>query len=115
MIAAALVLVLGASLFRTRWTLHEYIMPHSNSRYVFVPQLLSIWLLGTLACQRGRAAKAALWVALWGLAVNAPRLRESAYPDLQWSRFTEQIRAGEGARIPINPPGWILTLPARPK
>ena len=115
MIAAALVLVLGASLFRTRWTLHEYFVAHSSSRYMFLPQLLSIWLLGTLACQKGRAGRAALSVALWCLAVNAPRLRESAYPDMQWGRYTEQIRAGKGARIPINPPGWILTLPARPK
>ena len=75
MIAAALLLILAASLFRTRWTLHEYFTPHSNSRYVFVPQLLTIWLLVTLAAERGRAGRIALAIALWCLAVNLPRLR----------------------------------------
>jgi len=113
MIAAALLLILAASLFRTRWTLHEYFTPHSNSRYVFLPQLLALWLLGTLAAGRGRAARIALAVALWCLAANLPRLREAAYPDMAWGRYAGRIREGRAMTIPINPPGWTLTLPDR--
>jgi len=115
MLGLAFLAILGASLLRTRWTLHEYFTPHSNSRYMFMPQLIALWLLLLTACQAGRPGRLAAALALWCLAVNAPRLREPAYADLQWARYAPAIRTGEAQRIPINPPGWILTLPARPK
>lgn len=115
MLGLAFLAVLLGSFFRTRWSLHEYFTPHSNSRYVFVPQLVAIWLLVAAACQKGWTAKVAAAVLVLGLAVNLPRLREPAYADLQWDLYVPRIRAGEAIRIPINPPGWILNLPAKPK
>ena len=115
MLLLAFLAILGASLLRTRWTLHEYFTPHSNSRYMFVPQLIALWLLLLAACQGGRPARLAAALALWCLSVNLPRLREPAYTDLHWSRYAPAIRTGQAQGIPINPPGWILKLPARPK
>jgi len=107
--------ILAASLLRTRWTLHEYFTPHSDSRYVFVPQLLALWLLISAACGSGWTARWAAAAALACLAFNLPRLREPAYADMKWTLYVPAIRAGEAVRIPINPEGWILTLPAREK
>jgi hypothetical protein len=115
MLGLAFLAILLASLFRTRGTLHEYFTPHSNSRYMFVPQLLAVWLLVEAACRKGRIATCAAVVLTVSLAVNLPRLREPAYADMQWARYVPKIRAGEALKIPINPPGWILTLPAMPK
>jgi hypothetical protein len=108
-------LVLGSVLVRCRLTLIEFYGARSGSRYMYLPQLAVIWLLILTALQRGRTAAVAAVVAAWALFVNIPRLREPAYPDQHWGLYVARIRSGEAVTVPINPPGWQMALPARPK
>lgn len=107
--------LLAAALFRTRYNYDWYFLPMSQARYVFLPQLVAIWLLLAAAGERGRPARICTALALWALVVNIPRDQEPAYLDMQWPRYEERIRAGLPVTIPTNPPGWYMPLPARPK
>jgi hypothetical protein len=107
-------LILG-TLYRTRHVLDLYFLPHSDSRYVFIPQLLAIWLLLSAVGQRGRLGRIAALLCAWSLLVNVPRLREPAYVNLRWDFFEARIRAGLPVVVPTNPPGWCMPLPARGK
>jgi hypothetical protein len=107
--------MLAAALYRTRYNFDWYFLPFAQERYVFLPQLIAIWLLLAAAGEKGRLARVCALLAAWALLVNLPRDREPAYVDLRWSRYEERIRAGLPVTIPTNPPGWFLHLPARPK
>jgi hypothetical protein len=107
-------MLLGA-FFRTRYTLGEYFEPLAHARYVFIPQLIAIWLLLFAAGEKGRAGKAAAALAVMALLFNLPRYREPAYVDMHWERYAPRIRAGERVVVPVNPPGWVMPLPARKK
>ena len=107
-------MLLGAFV-RTRYTLDQYFEPLAHARYVFIPQLVAIWLLLLTAAEGGRAGRAATALAVIGLLANAPRDREPAYVDMHWSRYAPMIRAGERVVVPVNPPGWVMPLPARRK
>jgi len=108
-------LLLGAALYRTRYNFDWYFQPRQQARYVFLPQLLAIWLLLAAVGEAGRLARVCGALALWALLVNIPRDREPAYVDLHWSFFEPMIRAGVPVAIPTNPPGWFMPLPARRK
>jgi hypothetical protein len=105
--------LLAGALFRTRNTLDGYFIPLSHARYVFIPQLLAIWLLLSAVGQGGRVGRIAPLLCAWALLVNIPRLREPAYVDLHWGRYEPRIRAGLPVVVPTNPPGWYMPLPAR--
>jgi hypothetical protein len=107
--------MLLAALYRTRYNFDWYFQPLAQARYVFIPQLIAIWLLLSAAGGKGRLARICGALAVWGLLVNIPRDREPAYVDLNWSRYEPRIRAGLPVTIPTNPPGWYMPLPARPK
>jgi hypothetical protein len=107
--------LVAGTLYRTRHTLDGYFIPLSHARYVFIPQLIAIWLLLAAVGERGRAGRIAALVCAWALLVNIPRYREPAYVDLHWSRYEPRIRAGQPVVVPTNPPGWYMPLPARPK
>jgi hypothetical protein len=111
MLGLAYAVFLAASSVRTYSTAARYFIPHSHSRYVFVPQLLTVFLLLMAAVQNGRSARIFAWALAWCLLVNIPRLREPAYADMQWSLYAPRIRAGEPVTVPINPPGWTMKLP----
>ena len=106
---------LAGSLCRTRHSMPQYFLPHSMSRYVYVPQLAAIWLLLACAARGGRAGRVAAALAAAGLLANIPTYREPAYADMHWTRYAPLIRAGEAVTVPINPPGWSMPLPARGK
>jgi hypothetical protein len=105
--------MLAGTLFRTRYSLGEYFVPLGNGRYVFIPQLIAIWLLLLTAAARGRAGKVAAALVILAVLANIPRLREPAYADLHWGLYAPHIRAGERVVVPVNPPGWMMPLPAR--
>jgi hypothetical protein len=108
------VLVLGA-LVRTRYALGEYFKPLADGRYVYLPQLIAIWLLIATACMKGLAGRVCAALLVLGLLGNLPTYREPAYADLHWERYAPHIRAGERVTVPVNPPGWLMPLPARRK
>jgi hypothetical protein len=106
-------LLLGA-LARTRYSLGAFLGPLGNGRYVYLPQLLAIWLLLLAAAERGRIGRVAAVLVALALAANIPRLREPAFVDLHWERYAPLIRAGQHVVVPVNPPpGWLMPLPAR--
>jgi hypothetical protein len=105
--------VVASVLCRVRHSLGMFFTPHTRARYVFVPQLVAIWLLLLTAVQTGRAARICAILAAWGLLVNIPTYREAAYLDMNWASYAARIREGEEVNAPINPPGWILKIPQR--
>jgi hypothetical protein len=107
--------MLAGTLYRTKHSLDGYFIPLSHARYVFIPQLLAIWLLLSAVGQRGRVGRIAPLLCVWALLVNIPRYREPAYVDLHWSRYEPRIRAGLPVTVPTNPPGWFMPLPPRRK
>ncbi len=108
-------LLLGA-LARTRYSLGAFFDPLGNGRYVYLPQLLAIWLLLLAAAEKGRIGRVAAGLIALALLANVPRLREPAFVDLHWERYAPLIRAGQHVVVPVNPPpGWLMPLPARPR
>jgi hypothetical protein len=105
---------LASSFLRTRHALGLYFLIHADSRYVYIPQLIAIWLLVSAAVERSRVSGICTALAVWTLAVNIPRLREDAYVDMHWRIYADRMRAGEAVTVPTNPPGWYMHLPARP-
>jgi hypothetical protein len=105
--------VIASVLCRVRHSLGMFFTPHTRARYVFVPQLVAIWLLLLTAVQAGRAARICTVLIAWGLLVNIPTYREAAYRDMNWASYAARIREGEEVDVPINPPGWILKIPGR--
>ena len=110
----AFAVILGSSLFRCRFVLPDLCHAGYGSRYFFPLQLLTLWLLFEAVAGKRPPARLALAVLGLALAVNVPRLRETAMPDNHWADYVAKMRAGEAVEVPINPPGWKLILPARP-
>lgn len=115
LLGLAFAAALAASLYRTRYSMGPYFGQHAHSRYVYVPQLLAIWLALSAAARGDRAGRAAAVLVALGFLANLPRYREPAYADMHWSRYAPLIRAGLPVDIPISPPGWKLTMPGRAK
>ncbi len=113
----AFFLVLASALYRCRLVLPDLCHAVYGNRYFYLPQLIVLWLLLSLAVEGRRwSSRAAAVLLVWMLAINVPRLREPGLPDLHWENSAPKIRAGEAVAIPINPGGiepWIVRLPER--
>jgi hypothetical protein len=107
--------VLGGTLYRASNGYFLFFTPETRARYVYIPQLLALWLLIANAVQSGRAARTCAYLCVWALLVNLPRLREPAYANLHWTDYAGRIRAGEAVTVPVNPKGFTVELPARSK
>ncbi|MES2693514.1 MAG: hypothetical protein V4773_08580 [Verrucomicrobiota bacterium] len=105
--------LLAASLFRCRYVLPDLCHATYGSRYFFPTQLIFIWLLAAVTADHRRGfARTAACGLLWILAVNTPRLHESALEDNHWTDHAAKLRTGEGVTVPINP-GWSFTVSPR--
>jgi hypothetical protein len=111
----AFALVLAGSLYRASNGLYLFFTPETRARYVYIPQLLALWLLLLGTARPGRLARICSLLCIWALLVNLPRLREPAYKNLHWADYADRIRAGAAVSVPINPQGFTVELPARPK
>jgi hypothetical protein len=107
--------LLASVLYRVRYTLGLFFVPHTRARYVYLPHLIAIWLLLLNTLQGGRVARICAVLLALGLLLNLPTYREAAYEDMHWASYAARIRAGEAVSVPTNPPGWFLVLPARDK
>jgi hypothetical protein len=115
MLGLAFAGILAGSLYRTRHVLEYFFTPLADGRYVYIPQLITLWLLLATAAGPGRAGRVCRLACLAALLTNLPRLREPAYADLHWERYAPMIREGRRVVVPTNPPGWWMPLPARAK
>jgi hypothetical protein len=115
LLGLAFALMLAGALYRARHGLYLFFTPETRARYLYLPQLLALWLLIIGALGRGRAARICALLCAWALVVNVPRMRERAYVDLHWRDYAARIRTGEAVAIPTNPAGWSLRIPARAK
>jgi hypothetical protein len=116
-IAAAFVLILVASVIRTRpdgWGSHPAYYLFYGDRYFYIPRVLLAWLLilEFSAASRffARVAQALCFlmavVHLRPYAVPAP-------PDYDWAAHCEPIRQGTKAMIPTLPEGWLMEYHGR--
>jgi hypothetical protein len=106
--------LLGGSFYRLRYGIDRFFIPTYASRYFYIPQLILMWLLLAAAEVKGLAGRVAPALFACSLLVNLPRYRESAYlVNTRWSVYEPYIREGKPIVVPINPPGWIMPLPAR--
>ena len=114
-LAAGVIVLLAASLYRIRYGWADLCHATYGSRYFFPLQLGCIWLL-FIGTQDNRRWISYPMVAmlLWALVINLPRLREPPFGDFHWANYASKIRAGEAVTIPINPPPWSISLPPRP-
>jgi hypothetical protein len=108
-------LLLAASFYRQRFVLDRFFIPDYGARYFYVPQLILIWLL-VLAFFQTRLTGMIPQLLLCGsFLLNLPRYRDRPYLDTRWSLYDPSIREGKAVVVPINPPGWVMILPAREK
>jgi hypothetical protein len=116
-VALAFALLLAASLYRCRFVLPDLRHATFGNRYFFVVQLCFVWLAiaTTLGGPSRRAARLGAVALLWMVAANFSRLREPGLPDLDWPAQAAKLRSGEAVTVPINPAGWSVSVPARPR
>ena len=115
LLGLAFYVLLTGALYRTRHSLDDFFRPLAHARYVFIPQLIAMWLLLSAVGRKGIEGRIAPALCVLALLSNIPRYREPAYADMRWDLYEARIRAGEPVVVPINPPGWVVPLPARRK
>jgi hypothetical protein len=106
---------LFGGVFRTRHSLYLFFTQHTRARYLYLPNLIAIWLLVLSAVQKGPVPRICTALAVWALLVNIPTYREAAYVDMNWAAYADRIRAGEAVTVRTNPRGWTLEFPAGAK
>ena len=113
LIVACLVAVIMATIFRARYQLGAFAGLHNGDRYLFIPKLLTVWLLicgwsgpkwirwsTGAACGLAFLATLAAW-------------RYETLKDHHWAQYARRIQAGEAVTsIPINP-GMTFDHPGR--
>jgi hypothetical protein len=101
------------SLARPRWPV--LLLPGAAARYWFIPGVawlwILVWLIGrnrpvTVRILGALAVAAALWTAIayW----HFPAYANFDFP--KYAREFQQAPPGQDFTIPINPPGWKMTL-----
>ena len=112
--ALAAIALLAGSLYRCRYVLVPLCHATFGSRYFYPIVMIALWLLlaATTDSRRWLARTATALVA-WSLLINLPRLRETAFPDLHWGYYAQQISAGLAVDVPVNPEPWVMSLPAK--
>jgi hypothetical protein len=113
LLAVAFVVLIAGSFYRQRFVLDRFFIPGFAGRYFFIPQLILIWLLVMAIAQKGLTGRIAPVLLAFSVLLNIPRFRDPAYPDRHWSRYESSIREGKAVVVPIDPPGWVMPLPAR--
>lgn len=112
MLVFALILVMAASR-RVRFDgppADDFI---NVDRYVVLPRILLLWILGSTATKGTVRGRVALALFSTSMLVTLPYFRFPPLLDLQWHRYCADLRAGKEVTVPINP-DWSVTFPARP-
>jgi hypothetical protein len=81
-------------------------------RYVVLPKILLLWILGSAAARSTVRGRVAAVLFMTSILVTLPYLRFPPLIDLQWHRYCDDLRAGKEVTVPINP-DWSATFPAR--
>jgi hypothetical protein len=105
-LAAVLLLIVAASLFRFRGSIESLGRVENGDRYFFVPKVALAWLL---AAQLGGALplRRLSLALLAAMALNTClAFRYERWSDLNWAYWADRIDQGERVVVPINPPGF---------
>jgi len=98
----------------------ETLNPLGNGdRYFYLPRLMVIWFLITCLQLRHRgkwgaavllaSVAATIWLATNGW-TSGFGFQSAPYQPLNWEKYSPAIESGQPVTIPINPPGWFVTL-----
>lgn len=114
LLLAGALLVLAGGLWRYRETVDVFFNRIHVQRYLHLPLVATCWLL--LAALKDAAGwRKGLIVAI-GLVIllrNAPWYRVAPNVDYAWASHAVHIDRGENTEVPINPAGWVVSVPAR--
>ncbi len=86
----------------------------NGDRYFFVPKVLLAWLVILEAHERSVSGWIARGLLVLALVAGLGAFRFPAPHDYRWQDYSDAIRRGEPAVIPIPPEGWTLHYPGRP-
>jgi hypothetical protein len=97
------------------WHQPDLLRPSGNGdRYLFVPRVITIWLIVDVIFQV-RAVSIAAALLLMAFGWNSDQWRKPNLPVLDWRSQAWRIDRGEEVHIPINPTApaglWTVTLP----
>jgi hypothetical protein len=109
-LAAVLLLIVAATVFRFRGSIGSLDAVENGDRYFFVPKVALAWLLAAhLGSATGlRRLSLALLAAL---AVNTClAFRYERWRDYNWAYWATRIGQGERVVVPINPPGFTFVF-----
>jgi len=108
-------LLLASTTLRKRFDLWHFPDLANGDRYFFIPKVLLLWVVVTLAATVA-ADRWIRWTAAGllaaGFMLNAPRYRFQPYQDHAWYSLCPDIRAGKSVTVTINP-DWTFSYQRR--
>jgi hypothetical protein len=92
---------------------HLLVLPTNGARYFYVPHVILLWCAISLLFTREARAVSVAWLLCMVSIYPSDFLRREPLRRTDWAAEVRDIGKRE-LRVPINPPGWILTLPPKP-
>lgn len=84
-----------------------------DQRYVFMPLLLTYWLLIMAAANTGWRRGVTLAFLALVFVRNLDNFRMPPVVDAHWSKYAKTLERGEAVTIPIFPVGWKINVEAK--
>ncbi|HWA11442.1 MAG TPA: hypothetical protein VG838_18525 [Opitutaceae bacterium] len=107
------VVVVAATVMRCRGWEYMLFSPAICQRYLFLPLLITLWLL--LLALDNPAGRRCLAIALLAVIAirNVDYVRMPPVVDFHWEKSAAQLDRGEAVSVPIYPAGWVMKLEPR--
>ncbi|PYK96039.1 MAG: hypothetical protein DME32_18515 [Verrucomicrobia bacterium] len=114
LLVAVIILLIAATIFRSRSHLWAFGSLADGDRYFFLPKLLTAWLLISGWSVPGLFRGAATATCGLGLLASAVDWHYEPLADHNWPEYARRIEAGEAlSHIPVNPKGRSFDHPGR--
>ena len=114
LLVAVIILLIAATIFRSRSYLWAFGSLADGDRYFFLPKLLTAWLLISGWSVPGLFRGAATATCGLGLLASAVDWHYERLADHNWPEYARRIEAGEAlSHIPVNPKGRFFDHPGR--
>jgi hypothetical protein len=83
----------------------------SGPRYFYPPEVALMWCaISLLFTENIGRITGAVYIAFWAMTYPPMHFRRAPLSDLHWQEHIRELGKHE-ITIPINPPGWIVTIP----